>query len=224
MGKESKKDLLIILILTIVFGIGAYLLAGQVDKTVSDVTAIRHEIDELTRIASDKEGKIEEINAVANYDKMLNENLPEISEIISILEQLENIAKLTGTEVSISLEEGVIGEGEIEFKEEKEKIEFLKKLEVKEYTPENKSQDSDNNVVLQMMQESGEEGEELKISYLEIDLSITGVYDGIRSYISLLETSNYFYNIREIRLSKSEEGYIEGSLKIRAFIFEKDTN
>ncbi len=225
MAGESKKELFMILTLTVIFGVATYFVANLVDKSVSEVTEIRHEIDELTRVSIDDEKKIEEIAMVEGYKVILDDNLPEIDEIITILEQVENIAQISGVQSSINLEEGVIGKGEIEFEDEKEKKDFLDSLNVKEYssdTEEQASTDTSTNVVLQMIEEKGDEQTEvLNINYLEINLILKGEYEGVRIFISLLQDSKYFFNIKEMRLIKTEDGYIECTLSIRAFIFEK---
>lgn len=217
-----------ILVLVSVFGVISYFLARLLDGTVADINETRHEIDELTRYAVDKETRVKELNAVQNYSEVIGESLPEADDIIEILDQLENMASIAGPTLSIGLEEGIIGEGGIEFEDETEKKAFLKNLDVKEYeSPESTSQDTQQteqptNVVLQLMEEStSEEKDEFTINYLEIDLALEGTYDQIRAYISLLQELKYFFNIKEVRFMKTDEGKLSGMLRVRAFIFEK---
>lgn len=227
MKKEINKELLMILVLTVVFGIGAFFLARQVDRNVNEITEIRHEIDELTRVAVDKETRVEELQDVEYYLQVLDEDLPEVDELIDILGQYELIGSLTGNEVTIKLEEGILGSGEIQFEDEKEKNDFLNSLDVKEYTTsETDSQttsDTSGNVVLQMMQESAEEEDDtLKINYVEVDLSLRGSYKALREYIELMQNSKYIMTIKEIRIHKSDEGLLDTNILVRAFIFEQN--
>jgi len=227
MKKETNNELLIILILTVVFGISAFFLARQVDKNVNKITEIRHEIDELTRVAIDQESRVSEVQDVEYYLQVLDEDLPEVTELIDILGQLEQIGRLTSNDVTIKLEEGILGSGEIEFEDEKEKNDFLNSLDVKEYTatestPETVS-DPSGNVVLQMMQEAEEDSSgNLKINYVEVDLNLKGTYEALRKYIELMQSSKYIMNIKEIRIHKTDEGMLETNLIIRAFIFEQN--
>lgn len=227
MEGKTKKELLMILILTAVFGFASYIVAQLLDGTISDINSTRYQIDELTRYASDKESRIEEFEAVNSYTEVIEESLPETENIIGVLEQLENIAHIAGASISIGLEEGVIGEGGVEFKDEKEKTDFLKSLEVKEYeatettAPDTTTSSQPENAALQVIESEAPTEEEFKINYLEIDLSLNGTYDQIRTYISLLQESKYFFNIKELRLVKLEEGEISATLSVRAFIFEK---
>lgn len=225
MGKQTQKQLLLILALTIVFGVGAYFIGKAVDQTVAEVTKIRSEIDEKTRVATDVEVKIDEMNAVNDYREFVEENLPDISDLIDILEQLEVMAKMSDADLTLKLEEGVVGEGEIEFKDEREKQEFLKNIEVKEYTPaaSTTTQSGDvasTNVALQQ-QTTSTTKDELKINYLVVSANLRGNYGSVRKFIYLTQNSKYFFNLREVRLNKLEEGDIDATLQIRAFIFEK---
>lgn len=227
MKAKTKKELLMILILTVVFGSVSYVLAQLLDGAISDIKNTRYQIDELTRYAADKETRIEEFESVSSYTEIIEESLPETEDIIEVLEQLENIAHIAGTSLSIGLEEGVIGEEGVEFEDEKEKEDFLKSLEVKEYeatdttVQDTTASGQPQNAALQMMESAASEEEEFKINYLEIDLSLKGTYDQIRTYVSMLHESKYFFDIKELRLVKLEEGQISGTLGVRAFIFEK---
>ncbi|MBU0976085.1 MAG: hypothetical protein ABIE03_00395 [Patescibacteria group bacterium] len=221
-----KKELIKIFILTLIFGVGAYHLASLVDKKVAEVTEIRSKVDELTRISVKREGKQLEVREVEEYKQLFEEILPQTSDLIGILEQLEVISSISGTSVTIKLEEGVIGGDSIEFKDTKSKAEFLKKLEVKEYSPTTEVSESDTsaqtNVALQMMQEDDSSSQEkVKFQYLEINLVVRGNYTQIRKYISLLHSSEYIFNVEEVRINKTNEGGLESLMKIRAFIFEK---
>ncbi len=226
MKKETNKELLMILILTVVFGIGAFFLARQVDKNVSEITEIRHEIDELTRVAVDQDARVKELQDVEYYLQVLDEDLPEVTELIDILGQYELIGRLTDNDVTIKLEEGIVGSGEIQFEDEKEKNDFLNNLDVKEYTTSetdtSTTSDPSGNVVLQMMQEAEEEDTgNLKINYVEVDLNLKGSYKALREYIVLMQSSKYIMNIKEIRIHKTDDGIIETNLLVRAFIFEQ---
>jgi hypothetical protein len=228
MKNGLKKELLFILVLTLIFGIASFFIAKEVDRNVSEVTKIRYQIEELTRVAVDKENRIDEVQSVEYYLKFFNEELPGINEIIDMLNQIEDIGRLTNLKLTMKLEEGIVGSSDIEFVDEKEKNDFLKRLVLKEFTPEENNQSQNtgaasSNVVLQIMKEA-EESEavgNIKISYLDIDLSVDGTYDNIRMYIDLLQSSKYYFNISEIRLSKAEEGGLKGTIRVRAFIFEK---
>ncbi|MBN2015366.1 hypothetical protein JW766_00865 [Candidatus Dojkabacteria bacterium] len=227
MVKQSQKDLLLVLGLTVVFGLIVYLLAQLVDNTVAEVTSTRNQIRELTRISGEDVSSEEEPLSTEEYKDLLDKNLPDISGIIEILDQLEVIAQITNVDLSIKLEEGIVGESDIEFKDTKERNTFLSTIEVKEYKFEDQPQvaapEGSENVVLQMMEEGGQTQEEpsLKINYLEVDLNVKGTYNAIRTYISLLRNSKYIFNIKEIRLNRTENGELDGSIKVRVFIFEK---
>jgi len=136
MDKKGQKELLTILVMTVIAGAIAFLLSNIFDKTVSEVTSTRYEIDELMRAAVDSETRAQELEAAENYTNILGESLPSVENIVDILRQLEVLSELTGTELIINLEEGVVGEGQIDFTDDKEREEFLKTLTVKEYTPD----------------------------------------------------------------------------------------
>lgn len=220
MNVKPKKELLIILILTAVFGALGFGLATYLDKAIANVNSTRYRIDELTRFATDQETRTYEYKSVQEYTETLGEDLPEIEDIIEILEQLETISTITGTQIGIRLEEGVIGEDSVEFKDEEERIEFLKKIEVKEYSPPEDSPEGQLiNVALETQEPASED--QLKINYLEVYISLKGSYNQIRSFITLLQDSTFLFDIVEIRLVKITENQLEGNIEVRAFIFEK---
>jgi hypothetical protein len=220
MDVKPKKELLIILILTAVFGALGFGLATYLDTTIATVNSTRYKIDELTRFATDRETRAYEYRSVQEYTVTLSENLPEIEDIIEILEQLETISTITGTQIGIRLEEGVIGEGSVEFEDEEERIEFLKRIEVKEFSPpEDSTEGQLINVALETQDQTSED--KLKINYLEVYISLKGSYNQIRSFITLLQDSTFVFDIAEIRLVKTTENQLEGNLEVRAFIFEK---
>jgi hypothetical protein len=228
--ENSKKSLILILVLTLVFGVACYMLAKKVDKDIANVSATKQKIDELSRYAVDQKARIEEYKSVAAYQENLTKDLAGVDDIIDMLEQLETVSQITKTKLSIKLEQGVIGGGKIEFKDEKEKAEFLKSISVKEYTqPQVASQQGQQtsqkpvNVALTMQQQAtqSETSQKLKINYIEIDLSISGGYDEIRSFLQLMDNSRYIFNIKEIRLNKVAEGNIDALIRLRAFIFEQ---
>jgi Tfp pilus assembly protein PilO len=226
MGKQIQKQLLLILALTIVFGGVSYFIGKLVDETVAEVTHIREEIDEKTRVATDINTKIDEMNAVSEYKDFVEENLPNISDLIEILEQLEVMAKMSDVDLTLQLEEGVVGEGEIEFKDEVEKQQFLKNIEVEEYTPAaqpatTSTDAASTNVALQQQSASTQPESELKINYLLVSASLQGNYDSVRKFIYLTQNSKFFFNIKEIRINKKEEGELDTAMQLRAFIFEK---
>lgn len=226
MDKNAQKELLTILVTTVVAGFAAFFLAGMFDKNVSEVTATRYDIDDLTRSAVDPQVRAEENEAVEEYTNTMGESLPSVDNIVDILRQLEVLSQLTNTELVIKLEEGVVGEGQIDFTDDKEREKFLKTLEVKEYQPpaQTDTQTSTNtnattNVALQMTEQKSEESK-LKINYIEITLDLTGTYQQIRTYLSTLENSKYIFSLKELRLNKIDEGNLNGLIRIRAFIFE----
>ncbi|MDD3647136.1 MAG: hypothetical protein PHS44_01365 [Candidatus Dojkabacteria bacterium] len=228
MKSGSKKELIKIFILTLIFGVGSYYLANLVDKKVAEVTEIRNKVDELTRISVKREDQGLEIKEVGDYSQFFEKILPETSDIISILEQLEAISNISGTTVTLKLEEGVIGGDSIEFKDSKTKEEFLKKFEVKEYSPtantNGKTPDSaQTNVALQMMEENTSKEDEVKFQYLEVNLVLRGNYEQVRKFVGLLHSSKYIFNVEEIRINKTNDGGLESLMKIRAFIFERNT-
>lgn len=225
MSKAIQKQLLLILVLTLVFGVAAYFLAGMVDERISDVIKIRNEVDELTRVAVDIDSKIDERNAVVNYKEMVEGTLPGPNDVISVLEQVELIAREYDLSITLNLEEGIIGSEGIEFKDETSKKAFLKTLEVEDYNPEPQTQapTTSNGLVNEaVVVEEEEEQEEINISYLELVISMNGKYSSIRKFIEGLQQSRYFYNIKEIRISKVQEGNLSGTMIIRAFIFEDE--
>lgn len=227
MTKGSKKELIKIFLLTILFGFGAYYLASAVDEKVAEVRDLRAKVDELTRISVKRDDQDEEIRRVDEYKSFYDEILPETVDVIDILEQMEIMSDVAGTDITVKLEEAVISEDSIEFKDTKSKTEFLKKLEVKEYSPAYSDQSSTDstqtNVALQMVQGQGTppDEEEVEFQYLEVNMILKGSYDQIRKYISLLQNSKYIFNIEELRMNKTEKGMLEAPVKVRAFIFEK---
>lgn len=228
--KNSKTGMIRILIITIIFGVSAFFVAKLVDSNVAKVTELRNDIDEMKRIASNKEDKIEQLQDVDNYTEFYEEMLPKTEEIIGMLQQIEAIGQMTNTSVTIKLEEGVITIDSIEFKDTKEKTEFLKSLEVKEYspqeaeaseTPTEQTQGPGTNVAMQFgSSETGTGESDIKFQYLEINLNIKGKYEDIRRYISLIQKSEYIMNIEEIRMVKTKDGRLDTGITLRAFIFE----
>jgi hypothetical protein len=230
MTKKINTQLLLILVLTVVFGFVVFILAKTIDKNVAEVTSIKSEIDELTRVAVKTEERVKNMNSVNDYKEFFDNSLSDISEMIQILEQLEVIANLSENELSLKLEEGVIGEGGIEFKDENQKQEFIQSLEVKEFStePTETQEETDpavENVALLAMQEDTAEMEsEIKISYLEMDVNLKGSYHSVRTFISLLQNSKYYFNIKEVKINETEEGNVNASLIVRAFLFESESS
>jgi hypothetical protein len=226
MDKALRNEMLTILLLTVLFGIGAYFLANVVDKSISDIEEKKHTIDELTRIAGDQESQVDQLDSMDNFEMVLEENLASIDELPEMLSQLETMASITNNDITIKLEEGVISDTGVSFKDEKEKNAFLQGLEVKEFTapvtaPTDEAAQS-GNVVLQLQEEQVQEESRLTINYIEISVLMTGSYDHIREFIDLLQNSRYFFNIKEIRLSKKENGFVEANMGLRAFFFESN--
>lgn len=225
MQQQTRKDLLTIFILSVVFGGATFFMSRLVDSSVANVINLRSDIDSLTRTPAGQTAMTEEVQAVEEAEQQLQGNLPETNEVIDILEQLEVISDITNTELTINLEEGILGESEIIFEDEKEKAAFLNKLKVKEYevpqTTEGATQEG--NVALQMMEEEEVQTTEgIKINYIEMNLVMSGTYDDIRSFIKLLQDSKYFFNIKEIKLIGIDGNQIESAITVRAFIFETE--
>ena len=228
--KNSKTGMIRILIITIIFGVSAFFVAKLVDSNVAKVTELRNDIDEMKRIASNKEDKIEQLQDVDQYSEFYEEMLPKTEEIIGMLQQIEAIGQMTSTSVTIKLEEGVITIDSIEFKDTKDKAEFLKSLEVKEYSPQEAeasetpaapAQGPGANVAMQFgSSETGTGESDVKFQYLEINLNVKGTYEDIRRYISLIQQSEYIMNIEEIRMVKTKDGRLDTGITLRAFIFE----
>ena len=223
MSKDIQKKFLLVLLLTVMVGMAVFFTAKYVDRNISEATTLKNQAEKETRVASDKKTQIEQNNLVEEYKTKLDKNLARSDDIITILEQLEIIGQLTNVAVKIKLEEGVIGQEGIQFKDITEKQEFLNTLEVKEYTQEEASKDSSSqNVVLQLMQQQqGQTPATIKISFLEIDLALKGTYFDLRAYVNLVQNSHYFFNIKELRFNKIDDSSVlDCNLQMRAFIFE----
>lgn len=223
MSTKSSKELIIILTLTIVVGVAGFFFAKRIDETIANVTEIRHHVDELMRFATNQEERIKEIQTVDEYAEVLESNLPHSENLVDILEQLETMAYITENSLSISLEEGSISGGKLDFTNKQEKNDFLNSLTVKEYTipqPQTDSSSEPVNYALQLTQPQEQKESDFKINYVEINLILNGSYDSYRKFVSLLDSSKYLFNIKEMRINKSTDGNIEGTLIVRAFIFE----
>lgn len=219
MDKRSTKQLLTILGLTVVCGIAALILAQMFDSAVSEVSKTRFEIEELTRFSVDKYTRSQEYEAVSEYTDVLNQSLPSVNDIPDILQQLEIIAENTNNDIVLQLEEGIVGEGEIEFTDETDRQDFLQELEVKEFDPQPQAQDGQvQNVALQQPDE--QTASDFNINYLEISVNLQGTYTDIRAFINLLAESKYVLTINDLRMNKLEDGILESTLSVRAFIFE----
>lgn len=228
--KNTKKNMFIVLIITVIFGAVAFFIAKQVDQNVARVTELRGDIDEMKRVASSKEDKIEQLQSVDEYNEFYENVLPKTEEMIAILQQIEIMGNLTNNNVTIQLEEGVITPETIEFKDVQEKTEFIKSLDVKEYNPEGEGETEEGdseaaaapgaNVAMQFGSEESTETGEVKFQYLEINLNVRGSYEDIRRFISLLQSSEYIMNIQEIRMVKTKADKLDAGITIRAFIFE----
>jgi LAS superfamily LD-carboxypeptidase LdcB len=183
--KYNRKEMLTILILTLVFSVGVYFLAKAIDSTVTNIAETEYKIDELTRVAVDAEAQAERIRVMDEFQEALAGNLGGIEDIPEMLQQLETISSLAGSDLTINIEDAVIGEEEIEFKDENKTRDFLTQLEVKEFStsPTTTTDTGLTNVALTMMEE--EEEERLKINYIEVDLVLKGTYNQIRTFIEL---------------------------------------
>lgn len=224
--QRNRKEILTILVLTLVFGVGAYFLGRMVDNTIANIAATENKLDELTRVAVNAESQAERIRVMDTFSMAMEDNLGGIEDIPKLLQQLEVMASLTDMDLTMSLEEAVIGDEGLEFKDEKKKQEFLNQLEVKEYSTTTSESDSSQgvvNVALTLKEEKDKEEEKLTINYLEVDLVMGGTYRQVRTFISLMENSRYFFNIEEIRMNKMDAGKVEAVLKIRAFVYDKPT-
>jgi len=223
MTKKSNKELITILVLTVAVGIAGFFFATRIDTTIARVSEIRIDVDELTRYAINQEERIKEVQAVDDYTEVLEGNLPHSEDIISILEQIEAMSVISKTELNMKLEEGSISEGKLDFTNQKERDAFLKSLTFQEYIPSEESTESSDqpvNIALQFAEEKQTQTTGLKINYIGIDLTLHGTYEDIREFISLLHSSKYLFNVKEMRLNKTTNGDMEANLTIRAFIFE----
>ena len=140
LGSKSNKNLIVILAVTVFAGFGAFMLGRSIDSSVASINEVRYQIEEKTRFAIDQESRIEELRSVEAYIGFFEENLAGSEDVILMLEQLEYISRTVNLDFVIKLEEGTIGEGEIEFLDSTSKQKFLSSLEVKEYETESSSQ------------------------------------------------------------------------------------
>ena len=58
--KKITNNLFIVLVLTILFGGGAFFLAKLVDQQVDEITQIKTEVDDLTRVTFNYKAKAED--------------------------------------------------------------------------------------------------------------------------------------------------------------------
>jgi hypothetical protein len=229
---HNKKELITILILAVLSGIVVFYCTKLVDKSIAEVTNARLEIDNLRRIADSRKEYIEEYKAIEDYKNFLDQNLPQAQNLIDILEQLEKMSRVANVSLTMKLEEGTVGGETIQFKSEKEKQDFLKTLNIKDYSSTQSTGSSAAtgtstgktvNIALEMQQnaQTTENASSFKISYIDIDLSAHGSYMDIRSFISLFDSSKYFFDIKELRMNKQTDGYVDSTIQLRAFIFSK---
>lgn len=224
MESKTKKQFLIILVLTVLFGIIVFFLAKFIDTNVSETSALRHEIDEQTRVTSNFEPQTETVSLINQYSDDLNNTLPTSENLIDILNQLEIIGTISGVEISIQIEEGTIGKETIELETSHSTEDILENSEAP--SPTGAPQDASPEEIadqIKKQQEQETEGstpDKVNITYIEISIILKGSYEQIRSYINLLQDSKYFFNIKEISLTKRENVGIEASLQIRAFLYE----
>ncbi len=227
-SKPVKKELLLVLGLTLFLSVGLYFLAENIDNTVTEITDLKNEVNELTRVARDREKQFEKYQFLEEFKESLEDNFSDTSEIILMLGQLEKISSVADTTISIKLEEGLIGDGQLEFKNETEKQEFLNQLNVKEFeeketSSEQPANSASGNVALQVIEEQEQKGDEktISINYLEIDIVLKGNYKNIRKFIKLMHNSKYLFGVEEMRINKTSNGLVEGLMKLRGFTLEK---
>ena len=64
----NKKEMIVLLALTVLFGTGSFLLARGVDGTVATILDTEHKIDELTRLATDIKVHSEQVLVMTAFE------------------------------------------------------------------------------------------------------------------------------------------------------------
>lgn len=228
--KKITNNLFIVLALTVLFGAGAFFLAQLVDEQVDEITQIKTDVDDLTRITFNYKARAEDQKLIDEYKESIDERTAEVSNVINILNQLEVMADIAAVEANIKLEEGEIQEEGLEFEDEKEKEEFLEKIkdnntndkEVEVGSDNDQEPSKTNNYVLDISTESSEtdDGKIENLTYIEIDVSLVGSYKQVRRFINLIGDSQYLFSIKQIRMNKLTDGKLESTITLRAIIFE----
>lgn len=229
MQKLANRSYLITFVLTASLAGIIFFLAGRVDREISNIVSLQYDIDELTRVAPTLEAQEKERDAIIQSRELIDTNIPDVSELVTIVEQIETIASLTGVDTTIALESGLINDGQLEFEDEKERQEFLDRLNIQETPPETTQPQTpanpSGNVVLQLQQEADttQEQPDIQANVISINLTLVGEYHEIRSFLSMIEESRYIFFVEEIQFSKDVRegvGAVISSIALHVVIFE----